>query len=85
MNSRNLTILNEGKRKPFLISKRGCSHCRKRTELLVSEDTCPRTYRCPCCKSQWLLLPEVKVDLEDFLRMSDEERREFLVIGPCLE
>ena len=30
---------------------------RERAELLSFEQTCPESYRCPCCKSLWIFFP----------------------------
>lgn len=78
MKPHDLAILNEGKREAFLVSKRGCSHCRKGAERLSSEETCPKTYCCSICKSHWIFVREVKMDIEDFLAMSKTEQAKFL-------
>ena len=78
MKTHALAIPYEVKREVFLLSRRTCSHCRKRAELLSSEETCPETYRCPICKSLWIVLPELRVDAEDLFSLSDEERHAIL-------
>jgi len=48
------------KRQTLHISGRGCSHCRRRVELLGLEETCPDTYRCPICGAVWMFcVPEL--------------------------
>ena len=42
------------KKQTLHISGRGCSHCRRRVELLPLEETCPDTYRCPICGALWI-------------------------------
>jgi hypothetical protein len=39
---------------PIRMSGRGCSHCERRVDLLVSEPTCPERYRCPLCRTRWI-------------------------------
>ena len=78
MKPHDLTIPYELKREVFLLSRRTCSHCRKRAELLSSEKTCPETYRCPYCKSLWIFIPQLTIDAEDLFSLSDEERSAIL-------
>jgi hypothetical protein len=78
MKPHDLAISNDGKRKPVHISGRGCPHCRKRVALLSSEDTCPETYRCLFCKARWIFALDVRMDIEDWLAMSETEQAEFL-------
>jgi len=78
MKPHELTIPYEVKREVFLISRRACSHCRKRAELLSSEETCPQTYRCLYCKALWIFISELRIDAEDLYALSEEERAAIL-------
>ena len=78
MKPHDLTIPYEVKRVVYLISRHTCSHCRKRAELLSSEENCPETYRCPICRSLWIFIPELKIDAEDLYALPDEERHAIL-------
>ncbi len=79
MNFHTLSIPHHAERQAVCISrKRGCSHCHKRVDLLVSEDTCPNRFRCPWCRSQWIFVTEVRIDLEDLLQLPEAERAELL-------
>jgi hypothetical protein len=78
MDFRNLSIPYEVHREPICFSRRTCSHCEKRVELLRFEDTCPETYQCPCCKSLWVFIKELRIDAEDLYALSDEVRAAIL-------
>jgi hypothetical protein len=78
MNLRDLTIPYEVERVAYVLSRRTCSHCRKRAEILSSGETCPETYSCPFCKSLWVFVPELRIDAEDLYSLSDEERQAIL-------
>jgi hypothetical protein len=43
------------KKQALHISGRGCGHCQRHVELLLSERTCPDTYCCPVCRARWIL------------------------------
>ncbi len=78
MNPNNLANSPNTERKAVCIWKRGCSHCQRRVEQLASEDTCPKWFRCPLCKSRWIFALHVHMDIENFLGMSEAERAEML-------
>lgn len=42
------------KEEALRVSGRGCGHCQRHVELLLSQETCPETYRCPLCKARWI-------------------------------
>jgi hypothetical protein len=42
------------KKQPLQISGKGCGHCQRRIGVLLSERTCPDTYRCPVCRARWI-------------------------------
>jgi hypothetical protein len=59
--------------KPFRSEGRGCTHCERRVERLRSEESCPEKYRCPFCKSLWILKGHLILDAFDLDDMSDAE------------
>jgi hypothetical protein len=69
MNPNNLANSAHAEREAVCIWKSGCPHCRKRVELLVSEETCPDTFCCPWCKSRWIFARHVEMDRDDFLAL----------------
>jgi len=42
------------KKQALHISGRGCGHCQRHVGVLLSERTCPDTYRCPVCRARWI-------------------------------
>lgn len=62
-----MSVKRKAQREAIRISRCGCSHCKKRVELLVSEETCPDSYRCPMCKTQWIFVTNIEMDGDDLL------------------
>jgi|SRR5579859_6349618 len=75
MNPNDLANSARIEREAVCIWKSGCSHCRERVELLVSEETCPETFCCPWCKSRWIFARHVEMGRDDFQRSLDEAFR----------
>lgn len=65
-------------RQALCVRKSGCSHCQKRVELLVSEESCPETFRCPWCRSRWILRGHVIILASELDAMSDAEFNELV-------
>jgi len=65
-------------REAVCIWKDGCSHCRKRVALLVSEETCPETFHCPQSKSRWTFGGRVTIFASELDAMSEAEFNELV-------
>ena len=60
----------------FKVSGRGCSHCAKRTDALLEEESRPREYRCPVCLALWIFVKHLYATAEELQAMSLAEREE---------
>jgi endogenous inhibitor of DNA gyrase (YacG/DUF329 family) len=78
MNPNNLANSLHTEREAVCIWKSGCSHCQKRVDLLVSEETCPNGFCCPRCKSRWILRGHITVSASELHAMSDAEFNELV-------
>src|SRR5215470_16644366 len=59
------------KKQLLQISGRGCGHCHRRVELLLSEETCPETYCCSMCRARWMFCDvEVCVGCQESISVS---------------
>lgn len=60
------------------VSGRGCSHCRKRAEVLLEEESRPVEYRCPICRARWIFVEHVYAAPGELQDMSSAEREDLL-------
>jgi len=73
-----MSFFSSAQGRALCVWKSGCSHCQKRVELLVSEETCPETFHCPWCKSRWILRGHVTIFASELDGMSDAEFNELV-------
>jgi DNA-directed RNA polymerase subunit RPC12/RpoP len=62
----------------FKVSGRGCSHCRKRADVLLEQESRPAEYRCPVCRARWIFVEHFYGAAEEFQAMSPAESEELL-------
>ncbi len=62
----------------FKVSGRGCSHCWKRVDALLEQESCPAEYRCLVCRALWIFVEHFYGTAEELQAMSPAEREEFL-------
>jgi DNA-directed RNA polymerase subunit RPC12/RpoP len=64
------------------VSGRGCTHCAKRMDALLEEESRPSEYRCPVCRARWIFVEHVYATPEELQAglqaMSPAEREELL-------